>query len=92
MASQEHLVTTVPTALTGITAGTRYFLQNSRGRRDILRVAVKPTTGATVDPAVAGFVLLFGEGQPVSVEAGETVFVWHDPEDGDFYCAFDEVA
>ena len=88
MASREHLVTTVPTALTGITEGTRYFLQNSRGRRDILRVAVQPT-GANVDAAVAGFVLLFGEGQPVSAAAGESVFVWHDPEDADFYCSFD---
>ena len=91
MASREHLVTSVPTALAGVVAGTRYFLQNSRGRRDILRVAVKPT-GATVDPSVHGFVMLFGMGQPVSVESGESVFVWHDPEDADFYCAYDEVA
>ena len=91
MASREQIVTSVPTALAGIVAGQRYFLQNSRGRRDILRVAVKPT-GARVDPDVAGFVLLFGEGQPVSVEAGESVYVWHDPKDGDFYCAYDSTA
>ena len=91
MASQEQIVTAQPTALSGVAVGQRYFLQNSRGRRDILRVAVKPT-GANVDPDIAGFVLLFGEGQPVSVQSGESVFVWHDPEDGDFYCAFDEVA
>lgn len=91
MASIEQIVTSVPTALAGVVPGTRYFLQNSRGRRDILRVAVK-ATGSTVDPDVAGFVLLFGEGQPVSIQAGESVFVWHDPEDGDFYCVFDETA
>ena len=88
MASREQLVTGVPTALAGIAAGQRYFFQNSRGRRDILRVAVKPS-GTNVDAAVAGFVLLFGEGQPVSAAAGESVFVWHDPEDADFYCSFD---
>ena len=91
MASQEQLVTAVPTALAGVAVGQRYFLQNSRGRRDILRVAVK-ATGANVDAAVAGFVLLFGEGEPVSVETGESVFVWHDPEDGDFHCAYDSTA
>lgn len=91
MASMEQNVTSVPTALAGIAAGQRYFLQNSRGRRDILRVAVKPS-GTNVDPDVAGFVLLFGEGQPVSVETGESVFVWHDAEDADFYCAYDSTA
>ena len=91
MASMEQNVTNAPTALAGISVGQTYFVQNTRGRRSILRVAVKPT-GGNVDAAVAGFVLLFGEGQPVSVEAGESVFVWHDPEDGDFHCAFDEVA
>ena len=45
-----------------------------------------------MDAAVAGFVLLFGEGQPVSVETGESVFVWHDAEDADFYCAYDSTA
>ena len=48
--------------------------------------------GQTWDPAVAGFVLLFGGGELVSTEAGESVFVWHDPEDGDFYCAYDSTA
>lgn len=91
MASREQLVTSVPTALAGVTVGQMYFLQNSRGRRDILRVAVKASAG-DVDPAMSGFVLLFGEGQPVSADAGESVFVWHDPEDGDFHCSFDETA
>lgn len=90
MASQEHLVTSAPTALT-VVVGQKYWVQNTRGRRAILRVAVKPT-GANVDAAVAGFVLLFGEGQPVSIQAGESVFVWHDLEDGDFYCAYDSTA
>ena len=49
MASIEQIVTTAPTALAGIAEGTRYFLQNSRGRRDILRVAVKPS-GTNVGP------------------------------------------
>ena len=91
MASMEQIVTDTPTALAGIVAGQRYFLQNTRGRRSILRVAIK-LTGAIVDADVAGFVLLFGEGQPVSVESGESIFVWHDPEDGDFYCAYDSTA
>ena len=91
MASMEQNVTDTPTALAGIVAGQRYFLQNTRGRRSILRVAVKPT-GTNVDAAVAGFVLLFGEGELVSTEAGESVFVWHDPEDGDFYCAYNSTA
>ena len=91
MASQEQIVTAVPTALAGISVGQTYFIQNTRGRRNILRVAVK-ATGANVDADVSGFVLLFGEGQPVSASAGESIFVWHDPEDGDFYCAFDETA
>ena len=91
MASREQLVTSVPTPLSGVVAGTRFFLQNTRGRRSILRVAVK-ATGANVDPDVAGFALLFGEGQPVSAGAGESVFIWHDERDGDFYCAVDTEA
>ena len=91
MASREQLVTSAPTALVGIAIGQRYFLQNSRGRRDILRVAVK-ASGTNVDAAVAGFVLLFGDGEMVSAQAGESVFVWHDPEDGDFHCAYDSTA
>ena len=91
MASREQNVTNVPTELAGISVGQTYFVQNTRGRRSILRVAVKPT-GTNVDAAVAGFVLLFANGQPVSVLAGESVYVWHDPEDGDFYCAYDSTA
>ena len=91
MASQEHLVTSAPAALAGVAPGRTYFLQNTRGRRSILRVAVK-ASASDVNVDQSGFTLLFGAGQPVSVEAGESVFVWHDAADGDFYCAYDETA
>ena len=91
--TREQTVTSEPTPLAGIVAGTRYFLQNSGGFNSArwLRVAVKANL-ADVD-LNGGFVLQFGQGETVSAAAGETVYIWHNGGPADnFIATYDDVA
>ena len=91
--TREQTVTPEPTALVGINAGTRYFLQNSGGFNSArwLRVAIK-TSLADVN-RLGGYALQFGQGEVASTMAGESIYVWHNGGPGDdFLMVYDEVA
>ena len=93
MATQQQMVTSTPAPLIGIVTGKRYYLQNSGSSNNLpstsgLRVDIQASAAAVG----IGFILKFGEGQPVSVQAGESVFVWHGGDEPDFFVVYDVVA
>ena len=76
----EQTVTTTPTALAGVVAGTQYSIQN-QGREPVLVATV--ATAPSADSGDAGIIPARAPGSAdpyyVSADSGEEIFVWVRP-------------
>ncbi|MCY4374307.1 MAG: hypothetical protein OXC31_11085 [Spirochaetaceae bacterium] len=82
----EQLVTAVPTPLAGLAVGDRYSLQNSHG--DSFRI-LRFSIGRTAPDVGGGAGLAFLEGAQITVDAGDSVFVWHADFHSDYLCTYE---
>ena len=81
----EQLVTNAPTPLAGLAVGPQYTLQNSFGDSyRVLRFAIV----ADAADVGAGSGVGFLQAVVVSLDAGESCFVWHTDLRGHFLCTF----
>ena len=96
MASVDILVTDTPTAIPGLETDTKYTIANSGGKtltprgEAPLRVAIKRSAGEV--NREGGFALLWGRGGIFSLDAGESLFVWHEEGVADFLAVYERAS